>query len=141
MRIPARTVTNSVGFNMTPLIDVVFLLIIFFLLSSHLARHETALALPLPEVQTGQRVTDANRPQLTVNVLGDGGLIVASRAVALEELTGLLAERRKVHGEGLEVRIRADRSVPYSRAEAVMLACARAGIWHVAYAVTRKTEN
>ena len=126
---------------MTPLIDVVFLLIIFFLLSSHLVRQETELALPLPEVQTGQGVTDANRPRLTVNVLGDGSLIVANRAMILEELTDLLAERRRAHGEALELRIRADRSVPYGRVEAVMLACARAGIWNVAYAVTRKTEN
>ena len=126
---------------MTPLIDVVFLLILFFLLSSHLARQETELMLPLPAAQSGQREADAHRPRLTVNVLGDGSLLVANRGVALEEMTGLLAERQMAHGDALEVRIRADRSVPYSRVEPVMLACARAGIWNVAFAVTLKAEN
>ena len=44
MRIPARAISGDVGFNMTPMIDVVFQLIIFFLLSSHLAKQETQLA-------------------------------------------------------------------------------------------------
>ena len=48
MRVPTRSVSGEVGFNMTPMIDVVFQLIIFFLLSSHLAKQEKEVPLPLP---------------------------------------------------------------------------------------------
>ena len=140
MRIPSQATSREVGFNMTPLIDVVFLLIIFFLLSSHLARQETQLALPLPAADSGQQEEDGDRPRLTVNVLADGTLLVANRPVAATELAALLVERRDVHGDELEVRIRADRSVPYARVEPVMLACVRAGIWNVAYAVYRRED-
>src|SRR4029078_11580816 len=120
MRIPWRAVTSDVGFNMTPMIDAVFQLIIFFLLSSHLAKQEQQLPLPLPTAKSGVvEAADARdplqvdtlergesaeaRPRLTVNVLADGTLLVANRPIQAEELAGLLRERRAAHGEELEV--------------------------------------
>jgi len=135
MRIPTRAVSADVGFNMTPMIDVVFQLIIFFLLSSHLAKQEKQLPLPLPAARSGLVEAADARPRLTVNVLADGTLLVANRPIRAEDLVGLLRERRAAHGEELEVRIRADRSVLYRRVEPVMVACVQAGIWNVAYAV------
>ena len=43
MRIPRSQSRSGFGFNMTPMIDVVFQLIIFFLVASHLTRTETKL--------------------------------------------------------------------------------------------------
>src|SRR6478752_6072547 len=128
MRIPARTISGDVGFNMTPMIDVVFQLIIFFLLSSHLAKQETQLPLPLPTADSGQPSPSDDRPRLTVNVLADGTLLVANRSVSSPDLASLLAERRASHGDQLEIRIRGDRSVAYRHVEPVMFACVRAGI-------------
>ena len=48
MRVPSNLARGSLGFSMTPMIDVVFLLIIFFLVSSHLAQQEVQLDLDLP---------------------------------------------------------------------------------------------
>jgi biopolymer transport protein ExbD len=141
MRIPSRVVTAGVGFNMTPMIDVVFLLIIFFLLSSHLARQETQLALPLPAAQSGQDSPLDEQPRVTVNVLADGTLLVANRPTRPDDLTALLGQRLAEHGGDLQVRIRGDRGVPYRFVEPIMLACTRAGIWNVAYAVSRREED
>ena len=138
MRIPARAISSDVGFNMTPMIDVVFQLIIFFLLSSHLAKQEKQLPLPLPSAASGTVQAADSRPRLTINVLADGMLLVASRPITADDLVGLLRERKATHGDELEVRIRADRSVLYSRVEPVLLACVQAGIWNVAYAVAGK---
>jgi biopolymer transport protein ExbD len=136
MRVPTRAVSSDVGFNMTPMIDVVFQLIIFFLLSSHLAKQEKQLPLPLPAARSGVVEAADARPRLTVNVLADGTLLVANRPIQADNLVALLRERRAAHGEELEVRIRADRAVLYRRVEPVLLACVQAGIWNVAYAVS-----
>src|SRR5438105_14697419 len=141
MRIPSRAPSGEVGFNMTPMIDVVFQLIIFFLLSSHLAKQATQLALPLPAADSGQPSPSDDRPRLAVNVLADGTLLVANRTVSPSDLAGLLAERRAAHGDQLEVRIRGDRSVAYRHVEPVMLACVRAGIWNVVYAVHPRAND
>ena len=135
MRIPTRSFGGEVGFNMTPMIDVVFQLIIFFLLSSHLAKQETQLQLPLPLATSGRAAADDDQPRITVNVLQDGSLMLAGRIVSADELTARLRERLAAHGSELEVRIRSDRGVPYRFVEPIMLSCARAGIWNVAYAV------
>jgi len=58
MRVVSNLSRGSLGFNMTPMIDVVFLLIIFFLVSSHLAQQETQLELDLPEATSGTRPTE-----------------------------------------------------------------------------------
>jgi biopolymer transport protein ExbD len=139
MRIPSHVTTSGVGFNMTPMIDVVFQLIIFFLLSSHLAKQETQLQLPLPAAESGETDSDDGRARLTVNVLADGTLLVAGHAISPAELATLLLKRKEVHGEDLEVRIRCDRSVPYARVEPILLACAKAGIWKISYAVFERT--
>jgi biopolymer transport protein ExbD len=138
MRIPTRTSGRTLGLNMTPMIDVVFQLIIFFLVSSHLARREQRLDLPLPQAATGQKLGEESPAQLTVQVLADGTLFVAGREVRPADLEALLAQRRQVHGAALAVRIRADRHVPYRQIEPALLACSRAGIWNVSYVVQRR---
>jgi biopolymer transport protein ExbD len=137
MRVPSNIRRGAVGFNMTPMIDVVFLLIIFFLVSSHLAKQEAQLELPLPQAATGQTPTDESAPRVTVNVLADGSLMLAGHRVQPDQLQQRLSEQMARDGGDLEVRIRSDRNVPYGTVEPIMLACIRAGIWNVTFAVYR----
>ncbi len=140
MKIPSFSKGGEVGFNMTPMIDVVFQLIIFFLVSSHLAKQEVQFKLPLPTAQSGLKDKPSEKPRLTVNVLADGTMLLAGRQVTAEELRSRLAERQQDLGKDVEVRIRGDRSTPYKHVEPVMLSCARAGIWNVSYSVFRKED-
>lgn len=142
MLVPSSTASRGeVGFNMTPMIDVVFQLIIFFLLSSHLSQNENNLPLPLPQASSGQEdPADPEQPRVTINVLLDGTLLLAGSPVSLADLPLRLQDRLKHFGPGLEVRVRADRSVPYNHVEPVMLACVKVGIREVGYAVYRREE-
>ncbi len=142
MRVPNNLERSGVGFNMTPMIDVVFLLIIFFLVSSHLARQEVEMELDLPAAQTGRHTdpADATR-RIVVNVLPEGDLVVAGRSLDHDTLSEMIAyEGRRGRGpaEPLEVRIRSDRHAPYRIVEPIMRACARAGVWRVTFAVTEE---
>ena len=142
MRVATNLSRESPGFNMTPMIDVVFLLIIFFLVSSHLARQEVQLKLDLPQAGSGQRGDDEEIRRVIVNVLPrqePGGRIkVGGRLMHGDELTELIRyESRQTAGQ-LEVRIRTDRTVPYHVIEPVMLACARAKVWKVTFAVVQR---
>jgi biopolymer transport protein ExbD len=140
MKIPLRARTTDVGINMTPMIDVVFQLIIFFLVTSHFARQELQMSLPLPAADSGLAEPTAARPKLVINVTGDGGIHFTGRQVTPAELQARLAQRAAELGTDVEVRIRGDRSVAYRHVEPVMVACARAGIWNVTYAVYRKED-
>jgi biopolymer transport protein ExbD len=140
MRVPDNLARGSLAFNMTPMIDVVFLLIIFFLVSSHLARQESHLDLPLPTAESGNRDALDNQPRVTVNVLRDGTLLLAGRPVDTERLERQLRQRMEDVGTNLQVRIRSDRAAPYRFVEPIMLACVEAGIWDVSFAVYRSED-
>jgi biopolymer transport protein ExbD len=141
MRSPIRRRSTSTQINMTPMIDVTFLLIIFFLLSSHLAQQETQTELDLPTAASGRQAVDDERPRLSVNVEADGGVMLGSTETTTREMGGRLRIERERLGADMEVRIRADRSVPYNRIEPILLACADAGIWNVTFAVFKRVES
>jgi biopolymer transport protein ExbD len=140
MRIPMHLSTGTVGFNMTPMIDVVFQLIIFFLVTSHLVKREAQMELPLPTAVSGQEMSEQDVPRLTINVLTDGTLFLAGHRVSDRDLSIRLRERLQDAGPGLQVRIRSDRDAPYRVVEPILLACARAGIWDVSFNVYRPED-
>jgi biopolymer transport protein ExbD len=140
MRVPRQVQNGEVNFNMTPMIDVVFLLIIFFLVSSHLAKQETQMPLDLPQADSGSEPVVSERPRVTINVTPEGTLLLTGRSVTPDELQSRLAKERTAEGDDLEVRIRSDRSVAYRHVEPIMLSAARAGVWNVTFSVYR-TED
>ena len=135
MRVPASQTLSGASFNMTPMIDVVFLLIIFFLVSSHLARREHQLELPLPAATTGEESVDNQTPRITLNVLSDGTLLLSGRPLPSSRLLDELIARNAAMEGGIELRIRADREVAYSVVSPILLDAAKAGIWQVHFAV------
>ncbi len=147
MRVPAHYSRGAVDFNMTPMIDVVFLLIIFFLVSSHFAQQEVQVDLKLPTAGKGQTPPQDEARRVIVNVLSERRpgeqIMVAGRTVGERELTRLIAaenDQSKQADRPLEVRIRSDRRVPYRIVEPIMVACAEAGVWKVTFAVTRERK-
>lgn len=140
MKRPVIKRPRRLGFNMTPMIDVVFLLIIFFLVSSHLARQESQVKLTLPVAESGDEEPAVATRRVTINVTEDGSLTLAGRAVPVVDIGNRLKLAKQELGDEMEVRIRSSRLTPYSFIEPVMLACTRQGIWNVKYAVYRKEQ-
>lgn len=141
MRVPSNLKKGQADFNMTPMIDVVFLLIIFFLVSSHLAKQEAQMPLPLPMAESGQEIIDDQQPKVVVNIASDGLLTLAGHRVPVGQLRERLQVERDRSGERLEVRIRCDRETPYANVKPVMLAATEAGIWNVAFSVIRPEDS
>lgn len=123
---------------MTPMIDVVFLLIIFFLVSSHLAQQEVQLELDLPSAAAGQEQAETPLRRITVNVRANGQVLLAGGVVGAEEIARRFRFEASQAEGPMEVRVRADRQVPYRSVEPILSACARAGIWNVTFAVVAR---
>jgi biopolymer transport protein ExbD len=118
MRSPTNLGRGSIGFNMTPMIDVVFLLIIFFLVSSHLARQETQVAVELPDAASSDQPEEEDVRRIVVNVLSETEVLLGSQPIEparLETLLNYESERSlgASNARPLEIRIRTDRAVPY----------------------------
>lgn len=126
--------------NMTPMIDVVFLLIIFFLVSSHLAQQETQLELDLPSATTASEPTEDQTARITINLLPDGQVMLGSEPTTVAELEGKLSFERQRSELPLEVRIRADQHLDFGLVKPVLVACAKASVWDVRFAVLESRE-
>ena len=126
---------------MTPMIDVVFLLIIFFLVSSHLAKQENQVELSLPVAASADDDPNQQTPRVTINVTADGQYSLAGRPISIDRLPQQFADVVAKEGNDLEVRIRGSRLAPYSAVEPIMLACTKSGIWNVTYAVFRESQR
>lgn len=141
MKIPSRSRSRSVGFDMTPMIDVVFQLIIFFLVASSLSQQESLIPLKLPVAASGQRDTPDDLPSATINVLPDRSVTLAGKPVAIEALQARLTELRRGSGADVRIRIRLDRELPYEALEPALVACAKAEIWNVQISVFREEAS
>lgn len=121
---------------MTPLIDIVFQLIIFFLAASHLSRHEPLKEIELPEVQSRPEQVPSAPKRIIITVDVDGSYTLGDKMITLEEVEQLLMQRSgDSSDEKLEVQIRADRNAVYHSVEPLMKACASAGVTNVKFPV------
>ena len=85
-----RQRTEEVSVNLTPLIDVVFLLLIFFMVSTTFTR-ETQLKLDLPQAASGERVENRNIQQLELTISATGEMALNEKALLNSNLSNLKA--------------------------------------------------
>src|SRR5688500_3878428 len=84
----AKAHRAKLDINMTPMIDVTFLLLIFFMTVNQMSRTNKE-AIPLPAAKGTQDQSEGN---LTINIDLAGQIIVSANPVSLNELVGLLGE-------------------------------------------------
>ena len=111
----ARSSNRSVVVDMTPMIDIVFQLLIFFLVTAQMAQ-QTRAQLDLPK-EKGEEEKQQDIAGLTVNVLADGSIVVNDQTVSLEALDRMIDEAIGVAGgpDKLKPLIRADRKADSTR--------------------------
>jgi biopolymer transport protein ExbD len=119
--------------NMTPMIDIVFNLIIFFMVSTRFTEIERKVDLSVPQVGGTANLSEVQRSR-TINVYRDGTMTIDGKRVTLTELRSLLATAHRQY-EALEVTIRGDGLAPHQNVAAVMTACQQAGISEIGIAV------
>jgi len=112
--------------NLTPMIDVVFLLIIFFMVATKFDEMERDLDLDLPEVAAASPLTSAPQGRVVV-VHADGRTQLDQQDVSLAELTGRLAGARREYPQ-TSVVVRGDAASAFQHVAAALAACQEAGI-------------
>jgi len=104
----------SINFSSVGMTDVVFNLLIFFMLTSTLV-HPTALKLLLPK---GSNQTSA-KPQTTISITADQKYFLEQQPVTLETLEALLKKKLGADPETY-ISLHADKNVPFETVVAVL---------------------
>ncbi len=130
MRVRDDEAGDEPEFSMAPMIDVVFQLLIFFMVATSVASQEKELGVELPTAQSGQ-ATGGLPQELVINVFRDGRVSLDGRSMGSSELERELA-KAAIANRSTQVTIRGDRLASHERIVAVMDACGVAGLSNLA---------
>lgn len=135
MNFRSRAQPEPAQFQIAPMVDIVFLLLIFFLVTWNFARYETELDVKVPTAREGQE----NRRrvgEVILNVKSDGSIIMNRRTLNPEELRGALARIAELYPDQAVI-LRGDENVDYRHVVEVLDICRSANIWNVAFATSK----
>ncbi len=116
----------GVSVEMTPMIDMVFLLLIFFLVATTFHQTEREMQIALPFAASAAPISSMLQ-ELIVNVDKDGKIILGGRAIGPERLQERVTQAVAANPEQ-KVTVRGDRSVAYAHIVTVLDICKVAGI-------------
>jgi biopolymer transport protein ExbD len=125
----------AITMQLAPMIDILLLLLSFFIISWQFSRSETELNVSVPTAQEGAE-PEQQRGEIIINVLPDGTIRVEGGTVDLTQLHSKLAAIAKQY-KNQPVRIRGDGKVPYQRIVEVIDTCQKAGVWNISFATQR----
>lgn len=117
---------------LTPVIDIMLLLLIFFMVATEFADEEKLIQISLPTSSDAAALTSLPDPA-TVNVTAAGEVFLQGEPVKVPDLEQRLAAMRQNY-PGQAVLIRGDGSTTYQRITDVLAAVKRAGIASVSLA-------
>ncbi len=120
---------------LTPLIDIIFNLLIFFLVATTFYSEERDLKVRLPEGDQGTLI-ETNDGTLVINVRGTGVMVVADRILDMGELEQQLRTLVAAKAAAAKVEIRGDTDARHGVIMGVMNLCRKTGI--VNYALTQR---
>ncbi|HVC95114.1 MAG TPA: biopolymer transporter ExbD [Pirellulales bacterium] len=126
MRLPPSE-AESDGPNMTPVIDVVFLLLIFFLCATRFDQEEREVSAVLPEVVESQPLSMPPE-ELVINVTRAGEYIVVGEKVSEDQVVALLRQAALKNPGTASVMIRSDEGAAWKFGVRVMGFCNQANI-------------
>ena len=135
MNFRSRTASQHPGIQLAPLVDVLLLLLIFFLLTWNAARNENELDIKIPKASAA---TPKSAPigDVIVNVKADGSVVVNRRVLSGPDLLNLLKNLVQLNADQAVV-IRGDEAGEYKNIVNVLDLCSQAGVTNVAFATAK----
>ena len=132
MKFVRKGKSKSPGLALTSMLDVIFLLLCFFVTVSVFSQWENEISIKLPSATTAEE-PDRLPGEIVVNLAKDGKVSVNGKVLTLDELRVRLARISKFY-PGQPVIIRADKDVRYESLVIVIDTCRAADVWNFSLA-------
>jgi len=139
MRFRKHAQIEPIPLQLAPMIDVLFLLLIFFVITWNFARQETEIEISVPAADEGQVSQNRDVGEIVINVRKTGEVVVESVVLTEQQLVTRLKLLASVHKDQAVI-LRGDEKAEYEKVINVLNICQKAGIWNVSFA-TRKPEE
>ena len=134
-----RRRAKTPAFALTSMLDVIFLLLCFFVTASVFSQWESEISISLPSASTSE--TPSRLPgEVILNVARDGSVTVNAKKLTLSDLGERLRKVADFY-PGQPVVIRADRETSYDSLVKVLDTCRVAGVWNFSLATVEEKES
>jgi biopolymer transport protein ExbD len=137
MKFRRRKAPDVIGFQIAPMVDILLVVLCFFIVTWNFARKEMELDVKVPAAKSGNEPV-AMVNQTVLNVKIDGSVVWNRKAVPPDELQSRLTELARLYPD-YAIILRGDERAAYKAIVNVLDICRNAGIWNVAFA-TDKAE-
>ena len=134
-----RRHSEDIGFQIAPMIDITWILIIFFMVTMHLTENEFSVDVALP-VASAAEIPEDLQGRVIVNIDKAGNYFVGSEPMSLAQLIAHM-KMRLIQFPPLKVYVRADAGIPARKTKEFYRACAEAGAVEVILASFRDGKN
>jgi biopolymer transport protein ExbD len=135
MKFRRRAEPHVLGFQIAPMVDVLVVLLCFFIVTWNIARKERELDVKVPTADNGgEPSVEVN--QTVLNLKADGSLVMNTKPITYEEL-GLKMKTLATLNPDYAIILRGDENVAYKFVAKVLDVCRGAGIWNVAFPVSQ----
>ena len=134
MKLIPKNKEDDIEPNMSPMIDMVFLLLIFFIVAAQIIDEKPKVLIPSA---TNAKVPEDSKNRLMITITDDEKYFIRQNLVSFEELQKLLADEINQNPK-LRILIRADQDLKYKVSEKIMNICADVGANDLIYAVLEK---
>jgi biopolymer transport protein ExbD len=137
MKFRTRAAPNIIGFQIAPMVDILLVLLCFFIVTWSFAKKEMDLSVKVPSAQNAKESSSVLN-QTVLNVRPEGTVVWNNAPVSHKDLEARLKTLAKDFPD-FAVIVRADENVEWKFVAKVIDTCRAANIWNVAFA-TRKIE-
>ena len=124
--------------DMTPMIDVVFQLIIFFVVTADMSNKANDTLVRMAMAPNGAVEEQKDPRTVTVDVLQDGKIQITKTTLSEGQLLSILNKARNESGQGTPVVIRGDWAAKHEDIRKVMDICGKAGLWKIRFAALKE---
>lgn len=137
MKLRKRAEPQTLGFQIAPMVDILLVLLCFFIVTWSFAKKELDLKVRVPSAENAQESASVIN-QTVLNVRTDGTVVWNNQTVPRGELLRRLKELSGLFPD-YSIIVRGDEHAEFRYISAVVETCIEANIWNVAFA-TRKVE-
>lgn len=135
MKFRKRTAPHVLGFQIAPMVDILLVLLCFFIVTWSIAKKENELDVKVPSAQNAKD-QNAVLNQTVLNVKADGTVVWNQKTISLPELATKLRALSDLFPD-YAIIVRGDERAPFLFIANVLDTCRQANIWNVAFATAK----
>jgi len=136
MNFRKRTTPLLLGFQIAPMVDVLLVLLVFFIVTWHIALSENELDVKVPSA-TNAKEQQPYLNQVVLNIRKDGTVVLNKVPMSPEELKLKLSKLADLYPDQAVI-VRGDEQLPYKDMIAVLDICKSANIWNLIFATAQQ---